>query len=71
VLAGYDIGSRIAQTVAQRRPDLVSAPVVSPPRRRAPSPPPSAGTAPAPAGHFTPLERPDEFTAAILSALPT
>ena len=31
VLAGYDIGSRIAQTVARSRPDLVSALVVSPP----------------------------------------
>ncbi|MCA2217639.1 alpha/beta fold hydrolase [Jidongwangia harbinensis] len=31
VLAGYDIGSRIAQTVAQHRSDLVSALVVSPP----------------------------------------
>jgi pimeloyl-ACP methyl ester carboxylesterase len=31
VLAGYDIGSRIAQTLAQTRPDLVSALVVAPP----------------------------------------
>jgi pimeloyl-ACP methyl ester carboxylesterase len=31
VLAGYDIGSRIAQTVARTRPDLVHALVVSPP----------------------------------------
>jgi pimeloyl-ACP methyl ester carboxylesterase len=31
VLAGYDIGSRIAQTVAGTRPDLVSALVVAPP----------------------------------------
>src|SRR5215470_351839 len=31
VLAGYDIGSRIAQAVARERPDLVGALVVSPP----------------------------------------
>jgi pimeloyl-ACP methyl ester carboxylesterase len=31
VVAGYDIGSRIAQTLARERPDLVSALVVSPP----------------------------------------
>jgi pimeloyl-ACP methyl ester carboxylesterase len=31
VLGGYDIGSRIAQTVARQRPDLVRAMVVSPP----------------------------------------
>jgi len=31
VLAGYDIGSRIAQTVAQQNPDLVRALVVAPP----------------------------------------
>ena len=31
VLAGYDIGSRIAQTVARLRPDLVRALVVAPP----------------------------------------
>src|SRR5262245_54945809 len=31
VLAGYDIGSRIAQAVARERPDLVRAMVVSPP----------------------------------------
>jgi pimeloyl-ACP methyl ester carboxylesterase len=31
VLAGYDIGSRIAQAVARERPDLVKALVVSPP----------------------------------------
>ena len=31
VLAGYDIGSRIAQTLAQKRPELVKAVVVSPP----------------------------------------
>jgi pimeloyl-ACP methyl ester carboxylesterase len=31
VLGGYDIGSRIAQTVARSRPDLVRALVVSPP----------------------------------------
>jgi len=31
VLAGYDIGSRIAQTVARQRPELVRAIVVSPP----------------------------------------
>jgi pimeloyl-ACP methyl ester carboxylesterase len=31
VIAGYDIGSRIAQIVAQHRPDLVRALVVSPP----------------------------------------
>jgi pimeloyl-ACP methyl ester carboxylesterase len=31
VIAGYDIGSRIAQTVARRRPDLVRALVISPP----------------------------------------
>ena len=31
VLAGYDIGSRIAQAVARERPDLVRALVVSPP----------------------------------------
>ncbi|HKN52538.1 MAG TPA: alpha/beta hydrolase [Amycolatopsis sp.] len=31
VLGGYDIGSRIAQAVASRRPDLVRALVVSPP----------------------------------------
>jgi pimeloyl-ACP methyl ester carboxylesterase len=31
VLGGYDIGSRIAQTVARQRPDLVRALVVSPP----------------------------------------
>jgi pimeloyl-ACP methyl ester carboxylesterase len=31
VLGGYDIGSRIAQTVARQRPDLVRAIVVSPP----------------------------------------
>jgi pimeloyl-ACP methyl ester carboxylesterase len=31
VLGGYDIGSRIAQTVARTRPDLVRAIVVSPP----------------------------------------
>jgi pimeloyl-ACP methyl ester carboxylesterase len=31
VLAGYDIGSRIAQAVARARPDLVRALVVSPP----------------------------------------
>lgn len=31
VLGGYDIGSRIAQTMAGRRPDLVRALVVSPP----------------------------------------
>ena len=31
VIAGYDIGSRIAQAVARERPDLVSALVVSPP----------------------------------------
>jgi pimeloyl-ACP methyl ester carboxylesterase len=31
VLGGYDIGSRVAQTVAQRRPDLVRALVISPP----------------------------------------
>jgi pimeloyl-ACP methyl ester carboxylesterase len=31
VLAGYDIGSRIAQTVARARPDLVRALVVAPP----------------------------------------
>jgi pimeloyl-ACP methyl ester carboxylesterase len=31
VIAGYDIGSRIAQAIARDRPDLVSALVVSPP----------------------------------------
>ncbi|MGI5211479.1 alpha/beta fold hydrolase [Plantactinospora sp. CA-290183] len=31
VLGGYDIGSRIAQTVARTRPDLVRALVISPP----------------------------------------
>jgi pimeloyl-ACP methyl ester carboxylesterase len=31
VIAGYDIGSRIAQTVAKHRPDLVRALVLSPP----------------------------------------
>ena len=31
VIAGYDIGSRIAQALARERPDLVSALVVSPP----------------------------------------
>jgi pimeloyl-ACP methyl ester carboxylesterase len=31
VLCGYDIGSRIAQTIARARPDLVRALVVSPP----------------------------------------
>jgi pimeloyl-ACP methyl ester carboxylesterase len=31
VLAGYDIGSRIAQAVARARPDLVAALVISPP----------------------------------------
>lgn len=31
VIGGYDIGSRIAQTVAHRRPDLVRALVLSPP----------------------------------------
>ena len=31
VLAGYDIGSRIAQAVARERPDLISALVLSPP----------------------------------------
>jgi pimeloyl-ACP methyl ester carboxylesterase len=31
VIGGYDIGSRIAQTVARTRPDLVAALVVSPP----------------------------------------
>src|SRR5580704_18946588 len=31
VLAGYDIGSRIAQAVARDRPDLVSALVLAPP----------------------------------------
>lgn len=31
VLAGYDIGSRIAQTIAGQRPDLVRALVLSPP----------------------------------------
>ena len=31
VLAGYDIGSRIAQAVARERPDLAGALVVSPP----------------------------------------
>jgi pimeloyl-ACP methyl ester carboxylesterase len=31
VLAGYDVGSRVAQAVAQARPDLVRALIVSPP----------------------------------------
>jgi pimeloyl-ACP methyl ester carboxylesterase len=31
VIGGYDIGSRIAQTIARSRPDLVSALVLSPP----------------------------------------
>jgi pimeloyl-ACP methyl ester carboxylesterase len=31
VIAGYDIGSRIAQTIARTRPDLVHALVISPP----------------------------------------
>jgi pimeloyl-ACP methyl ester carboxylesterase len=31
VIAGYDIGSRVAQTVAGSRPDLVAALVISPP----------------------------------------
>jgi pimeloyl-ACP methyl ester carboxylesterase len=31
VIAGYDVGSRIAQAIARDRPDLVSALVVSPP----------------------------------------
>jgi pimeloyl-ACP methyl ester carboxylesterase len=31
VLAGYDIGSRIAQAVARQRPDLVTALVIAPP----------------------------------------
>jgi pimeloyl-ACP methyl ester carboxylesterase len=31
VIAGYDVGSRIAQTIARARPDLVGAIVVSPP----------------------------------------
>jgi pimeloyl-ACP methyl ester carboxylesterase len=31
VIAGYDIGSRIAQTIALQRPDLVSALVLGPP----------------------------------------
>src|SRR4051812_31826348 len=31
VLAGYDVGSRVAQTVARVRPDVVRALVVSPP----------------------------------------
>ena len=31
VLAGYDVGSRVAQTVAREYPDLVSALVLSPP----------------------------------------
>src|SRR5262245_58368027 len=31
VLAGYDVGSRVAQSVARMHPDLVSALVLSPP----------------------------------------
>ena len=31
LIAGYDIGSRVAQTLARERPELVSALVVSPP----------------------------------------
>ncbi len=31
VIAGYDIGSRVAQTLARERPELVSALVISPP----------------------------------------
>src|SRR5580658_4275289 len=31
VIAGYDIGSRIAQAVARQRPDLVRALVIAPP----------------------------------------
>jgi pimeloyl-ACP methyl ester carboxylesterase len=31
LIAGYDIGSRVAQTIAREAPDLVSALVVSPP----------------------------------------
>ena len=31
VLVGYDVGSRVAQTVARRRPDAVRALVISPP----------------------------------------
>jgi pimeloyl-ACP methyl ester carboxylesterase len=31
IVAGYDVGSRAAQTLAQQRPDLVSALVVAPP----------------------------------------
>ena len=42
VIVGYDIGSRIAQTLAAERPDLVRALVISPAgaRHRRPDPQP-------------------------------
>jgi Predicted hydrolases or acyltransferases (alpha/beta hydrolase superfamily) len=51
VLAGYDIGSRIAQAVARNRPDLVRALVIAPPLpgHRGPDPRPAG-----PAGVLVP-----------------
>lgn len=59
LLAGYDIGSRIAQAVARLRPDLVRAMVVAPPlpgigdRILSPDVPPKRVLVPAVAGEFT------------------
>jgi pimeloyl-ACP methyl ester carboxylesterase len=85
VIAGYDIGSRIAQAIARDRPDLVRALVIAPPL-------PGIGDrilAPQAqrefwyqafhnlelstqlvdgAGHFSPLEAPGEFAAAVVTA---
>ncbi len=75
VVAGYDIGIRVAQQLAADRPDLVGALVLCPPLpgagRRVVDPAGSTSSSagstwPVPrAGHLVPLEAPDAFAAAV------
>ena len=107
VVAGYDIGSRIAQAIARDRPDLVRALIVAPPLPgigdRILVPPGPGGRIAVPttvlwpehdplfprewsdrvgeffsaarltwldgAGHFSPLEAPEDFAAAVITAV--
>src|SRR5207247_163529 len=103
VLAGYDIGSRIAQAVARGRPDLVRALVIAPPLPEKAAAPGDRVAVPTTvlwpeydplfprewsdrigeffadarltwldgAGHFSPLEAPGEFAAAVVAAAGT
>jgi pimeloyl-ACP methyl ester carboxylesterase len=54
VLAGYDVGSRVAQHIARTHPETSAALVLAPPLPGV--------------GHFSPLEAPERFATAIAAA---